>query len=341
MLSLAGGHVQAGGPAPVLIRVANFTVPPHTGPIGHIILKNTADAPYEATVELTLPDGWKGVLGKPRLVLESQETVRIPFTIERAVDVESNLYPVTVKVTGADGAVASRTREVACASAPYFKPKIDGNTDDWDDAIAVTFSHKGRDTVISTAWNRTHFAVCVEVDEEKLVGYTADAALGTVDAVQFALAPSGSETGRTAEDPAGRYEFLVVDSPGLFAKGRCFFLMKPGMSLGASQEARPLEALEFADAQVVVKRKGARTVYECAVPWSAMPGIRPDTGREICFSVMVHDPDGTGLRDWGAAAGLWPSQRNRRAWSLWPGAKWPEGPPYDNKIEWGLCSSKY
>ena len=68
--------------------------------------------------------------------------------------------------------------------------------------------------------------------------------------------------------------------------------------------------------------------------------IRAAPGREFCLSVLVHDGDGTGLRDWGRAAGLWPQQRNRLAWCLWQGAKWPKDPPFDNKIEWGFCSSR-
>ena len=51
--------------------------------------------------------------------------------------------------------------------------------------------------------------------------------------------------------------------------------------------------------------------------------------------------DGTGVRDWGEAAGLWPWQQNSLAWSDWPGAKWDGRSPFDNKLPWGLCSSKY
>jgi hypothetical protein len=69
--------------------------------------------------------------------------------------------------------------------------------------------------------------------------------------------------------------------------------------------------------------------------------LRPSEGREFCFSVLVHDPDGTGIRDLGASAGLWPEQRSRLAWSVWSGAKWPEQLPYDSKTPWGMCSSKY
>ena len=52
-------------------------------------------------------------------------------------------------------------------------------------------------------------------------------------------------------------------------------------------------------------------------------------------------PDGTSVRDWGQAAGLWPSQRNRLAWSRFPGDRFGDQPPFDNKTQWGMCSSKY
>jgi hypothetical protein len=72
-----------------------------------------------------------------------------------------------------------------------------------------------------------------------------------------------------------------------------------------------------------------------------MPGIEPMEGREFGLSLLVHDPDGTGLRDFGEAAGLWPWQRSRLAWSQWPGARWAKDAPFDNRIEWGFCSSKH
>ena len=107
-----------------------------------------------------------------------------------------------------------------------------------------------------------------------------------------------------------------------------------------TQEQRSLDTLDLKDAQVAVKRQGKITHYECAIPFAAIPKIRPAVGREIRFSVLVHDPDGTGIRDWGKAAGLWPEQRNRFAWCEWDSVKWTADPPYDSKVEFGLCSSK-
>ena len=69
--------------------------------------------------------------------------------------------------------------------------------------------------------------------------------------------------------------------------------------------------------------------------------IRPSTGRAFCLSWLIHDPDGTGIRDRGASASLWPSDRSPDAWHVW----WKPVPndwnPYTTRIPWGMCSSKY
>ena len=55
--------------------------------------------------------------------------------------------------------------------------------------------------------------------------------------------------------------------------------------------------------------------------------LEPAEGREFYLAVLVRDPDGTGLRDVGTAAGLWPEANDRQAWSRWPGAVWGDQPP--------------
>ena len=110
----------------------------------------------------------------------------------------------------------------------------------------------------------------------------------------------------------------------------------------SSDEARPLEPLVYRPAELVVRRVDETTYYECSLPWDDMrQAIQPAEGREFCLSVLVHDPDGTGIRDWGEAAGLWESQRNTRAWCKWNGAQWNDKPPMDSRTPWGLCSSRY
>jgi hypothetical protein len=128
------------------------------------------------------------------------------------------------------------------------------------------------------------------------------------------------------------------DRPG----GKCFRLAEPATRLGDVAKVRALAGLDYADAELAVRREGRTTYYECGLPMEPMRGqLQPSEGREFCLSLLVHDPDGTGLRDWGEAAGLWPWQRNRMAWSQWQGAKWGPQPPFDNKTAWGMCSSVY
>ena len=159
--------------------------------------------------------------------------------------------------------------------------------------------------------------------------------------MQLAVSPEGAITGTSEDEEATRFEFLLVaTSEG--TGGRCFLLAKPGMKLAEAAKVRRLEPLEYEDADVAVARRDGITYYECSVPFRLMrKAIRPTEGREFSLSVLVHDPDGTGIRDWGQTAGLWPSQRNRLAWSRWEGAKWGQNPPFDNKLQWGMCTSKY
>ncbi len=321
----------------VAVRAEHFTVPPATGPVTHILARNTGDTECTVTIEPKFPAGWQWTPRNREVTLPPGEVKRLPFTIEKASDAKSNRYAIEITVIqGSDKAV--HKQNVACASAPYFKPKIDGNFKDWADAIAATFTTAGKKTVVSTYWDKRNFYLYVQVEEDKLCSYRKNAA--RVDAVQFALAPRNAVTASAPQAKVQRSEFLIVDVGGMFAKDRCFQLIEPGQELSVTQELRSLDTMGFKDAKVVVKRQGQITHYECAIPFAAIPTIRPAVGREITFSVLVHDPDGTGIRDWGKAAGLWPEQRNRFAWCMWDSVKWTADPPYDSRVEFGLCSSK-
>lgn len=336
-LLLAAGNNTTTGTG-FQVRAENFIVPPSTGPLTHIRVRNPGDTHCTVTIQPKFPDGWQWTPKNRTVTIGPQQAQRLPFTIEKASDIESNRYPVEITViNGAEKTV--HRQNIVCASAPYLKPKIDGKFKEWSDAIPVTFTTGGRKTVISTYWNKQYFCLYVQVEEDKLCSYKKKVA--PIDAVQFALAPRNALTESIPTAGAQRYEFLVVDFAGLFAKDKCFFLIKPGVELSVTQQRRPLETLELKEAQVVVKRQGRTTHYECAIPFAVMPQIRPDVGREIQFSILVHDPDGTGLRDWGKAAGLQPEQRYRFAWCKWDSVKLTDGPYYDSKVEWGLCSSKH
>lgn len=103
-------------------------------------------------------------------------------------------------------------------------------------------------------------------------------------------------------------------------------------------DTRDLQALVTKDAVVQVVRNGKVTQYELALNLRAMRALRAAAGREYCFSLLVHDPTGTGLRDLGSLMTLRPAESDL-AWSNWRGASWPDKKPFTGKIEFGFCSS--
>jgi len=344
------GWILAGlaGPSwagePVAMRINSFTVAPAHTPLAVVMVQNTSGEPFHGTLRVRGPEGWRIVPAEMGLSVPAGGVGRAAFTVQRGTILEANSYPMEVTAT-AGGATIVHKQNVVCASAPYFRPKIDGNPDDWKDAIPVTFVTAGKKTAVSTFWNRRQFAVLVAVEEDRLVPWREEAPKEPHDALQLAISPDDTPTPASPDGPAGRAEFLVVaagtqQKEGCW-KARCFRLAGPATKLAETQQARDLASLTLAGMEAVVSRKGNVTYYECAIPLKLLDRIKASEGREFCFSVLVHDPDGSGLRDWGRAAGLWPTQRNRLAWSDWPGARWGKDPPLDNKTTWGLCSSKY
>jgi len=328
---------------PVMMRIGSFTVTPAHTPLAVVTVHNTSKAAFEGKLRVRGPEGWTIVPDAIEVNLAAGATARAAFTVQRGTIVEANSYPLEATLIGG-GKTFVHKQDLVCASAPYFRPKIDGNVDDWKDAIPVTFVTGGRKTSISTYWNRKQFAFLVAVEEEKLVPWRADAPDEPCDAIQVAISPDDKPTAASPDQPAGRYEFLLVaaGNPGDGRwQAKCFALADPATTLAATQARRDLASLAADQVEAAVARKGNVTYYECAIPLKLLSALRAGEGREFCFSILVHDPDGTGIRDWGQAAGLWPSERNRLAWSLWPGARWGQEPPLDNKTPWGMCSSKY
>lgn len=337
---IIAGSAVADSPG-VALRVESLTVPPATGPTINVQVKNLGEEPYEGSLSLKGPKGWTISPDSRQVALKPNETRRVPFTIEKGSNVDDNSYPIEVTATASEEKIVLK-QNVPAASAPYFKPTIDGLADEWKDSLPVAFTSGGKRSVISTYWNRRAFSILVAVEEDKLLPYKKG---GPFDAVQLAIS-SQDAAEKGEDDEARRFEFLFVSTDKASAdkgtEGMCFKLAEPDTKLTETAQSRELEPLEYEKAKVMVTRRGGTTYYECSIPFSLMRAdIRPSEGRELFLAVLIHDADGTGIRDRGEAVGLWPEQRNRAAWSDFVGAKWGEKPPFDNKLYWGLCSSKH
>jgi hypothetical protein len=304
-----------------------------------VLVRNLRASPYRGTIQISGPEGWRFEPSERPVEIDARGVTQARFLVKQARGNEDNVYSLSARAEGS-GIAVTKTQRVMVTSAPYFKPEIDGQVDDWKDAIPVKWITRGKSTVIRTFWNRRRFAMLIEVEEEELrpAGLLEP---GSCDAVQIAISPGDAQTPESPDQPSARFEFLVTATQGAVA-GNCYLLAEPGTPLATGQQPRASASLRYDDAEVVVRRSGSKTYYELSLPFRPMrDAIRPSEGREFCLSVLIHDPDGTGLRDWGVAAGLWPDERSRLAWSTWEGAEWGEDPPFDNKTPWGFCSSKY
>ena len=298
------------------LRMENFTVMPSTGPVVNVRVENRADQALEATVRVRWPDSWKGAPVARKVTVPPKGTATAPFTIEKAIDVAANRYPVSIEARAGEH-TTTRTQQIVCTTAPYLKPELDGRLDDWKDAVPITFATAGKATTVMTCWSRRQFCLAVRAGQM------------TSGAIQFALGPGTS-------GDAGRFEFVVV-VPEKDGPATCYQLLKPGDDLATAEQARTLAGLECETVEAHVTRDGAALCIEMAAPVKALPGLRPTPGRAFRFSLLAHTPDG--LRDLGSVMNLWDDQRSPRSWCRWDGASFGPTPPFDSNIEFGFSSS--
>jgi hypothetical protein len=318
------------------IRPKNFIVTPSTGPVSEIIVKNSSESPYTGTVCPVYPEGWQVAPASQPVELAAGETKILSFAVEKCMDRKANVYPISITADQADPIET----EIVCASTPYYKPKIDGSLDEWADSYPVTFLTDGKKTIVRSYWNKAEFCLAIDVEEDALIGLKQASTEAGLDAIQFALSPGKSTTATDPSAASVRYEYLAAASGSRWKGDKCFQLLTPGDELSIAQEARKLSPLVMEEALVKVKRSDGITRYEISVPLKPMKkALKVTAGREYFFSLLVHDPDGTGVRDLGVVMNCWDESRNPLAWSNWNQAKWGETRPFDNKIEFGFCSS--
>jgi hypothetical protein len=312
--------------SPVQVRVENFLVSPSTGPVAGVIVKNRLATEYQGTLRAEFPEGWKVTPAQQPLNLKPGECKRLAFAIETGLDRAANAYPVTLFVEGASGKVQF-SQTVPCASTPYFKPQIDGDLADWQDAIPIRFGAPNQSVVLRTYWNKKQYCLAVEVEEEALISLEKGSAKAGPDALLVALGPVETVDGKPC-----RYEALIVSSDAVPGTGKCFLRER-------SAQPKPLAEEECLEAKVAVSRTGKITRYEVAIPLAKLNGFKPDAGREYRLGLLVQDADGHGLRDLGDAMRLWQEHRDAKAWGAWDLIKPGANPPYHGAFEFGFCSS--
>jgi hypothetical protein len=95
-LLIGSGRVLAAEPArspqsdPVALRMESFTVPPSSRPLAFVVVKNLQAVPYEGSLAVKPPEGWRLAPSDRQLALKVGGTQRVPFTVARGLSVRSN-----------------------------------------------------------------------------------------------------------------------------------------------------------------------------------------------------------------------------------------------------------
>ena len=97
---LASAELENPVPAPLAVRVEQFTVPPATGPVGAVILRNRRRAAWTGKGTVDLGDGWRIEQPAGQVRVEPGQTTRVAYTVQQAKVVVANRYPVRVVASG-------------------------------------------------------------------------------------------------------------------------------------------------------------------------------------------------------------------------------------------------
>jgi len=310
-------------------RLDSLVVMPSTGPVAHVSVRNVSDSPATVTVRVGWPEGWTAEPASQQVQVPAASAVRTPFAITKAVDAVANSYPVTVE-TVANGRVTRQAQDVVCATSPHLTPEMDGKLDDWVDAVPVSFAHGGRKTTVMTCWNRKQVCIAVRIEEGALTVLKELGKGGRIDAVQFALAPSGG---------GSRYEFVVVPVSSWRGAAQAYLFANVAGGARAVTKERDLAGAECESVAARARHRAGVTEYEIGVPVSLVPELRPTTGRTYCFSLLVHDAEQSSVRDLGTAMNRWECERDPAFWTRWRGSAFGDMTPFDGSIEFGFSSS--
>ncbi len=321
----------------LLIRPKNFIVNPSTGPVHEVMVTNTTNKPFSGTIAITYGKGWTSTPKNHKITLKPHESKDISQAITKAVDYASNSYPVKVVVKNISGKeVFSKDFTTKCFSAPYYEVKIDGNLKEWKDSIPISFKTKGKNTKLRTYWDRDNFYIAVEVEEDKFMG-TSDSK--TPDCIQISLS---NKKAKSNEKSFSSNQFVAVGSNSMWSGNKVYNVISPSEQQRLFSIPNQMPNI-VKNSQIDVDRDNDKkiTTYEIAIPFSSIKGVKPTAGRGLNFSILVHDPDGTGIRELASVMNM-PQLLNEKlsTWVSWYDTFFNSTKAkYDDKVDFGFCSS--
>ena len=196
------------------------------------------------------------------------------------------------RVRALDAAAAARQGILLLAAMPR-KPEIDGDLSDWpgesvvtrlpQDAGVVMLDRRSDDDLsVSLRTAADGHALYLGIAVRDDVHWAPPEALAwTSDSVQVGFDPRHEKTPGGYGPHDSEYSFTLGNDQRV--RVQCW---RPAQGLGDRSE----------DIAVAVKRTDAETVYEAAVPWSALGAEVGAGGPVLGLNVLVNDNDGSGRR---------------------------------------------
>ncbi|MBM3497137.1 MAG: hypothetical protein FJX74_00560 [Armatimonadetes bacterium] len=280
-------------PATVAVRTPIGLRAGETAALALDVTSNLADA-RDVTVGLRLPTGWDVEPGPnlrvPRLTTGNTRTVWVKVSVpqtQAATTEGIEAYVIASRTSAQAEVLPPRPR--AEAPGAQAAPTIDGDLAEWSAApalglgkgAAANLREYGGEADVSgqvrVMWDDACLYFAAEVADQQHTPPQPHQDMWQGDCIQIALRPRGPARSSAYDGVHELGLALTVAGPELW-------------------QWMP-EARVVTDGKVAVVRQEDRTLYEAAIPWSAL-GMTSQPGARPGFSLTLNDNDGAGFRGW-------------------------------------------
>jgi len=262
-------------------------------------VRNNSRAARKGTLDVRFPNGW-GVEPGSQVELGSlPPDARRDILLKCTAPVSSATTQQNISLRFIKSAVEAQVtvlKSRASAECPFLPkaPKIDGKLDDWPAAVALTLVGDNRESVkiskgyggegdcsaqARVGWDATNFYIAAEVSDNQFHQDEDGYQIWRGDCIQLAFHPGAPN--RQGDFDGTEHEVGLTKT----AHGPLLFQWMPG--------ACPLK-----DGSLAVVRDGNATIYEAAIPWTALGVRNVAPSSSITWSMTVNDNDGDGFRGW-------------------------------------------
>ena len=263
-----------------------------------VVVRNNSRAVRKGRVVLRVPDTWSvrpaAEFALPNLAPGVTRSCLLKCRTPRAkADHRVSLSAFFAEDSVPVSLLVRKSRPVAKAAKVVKAPVIDGRLDEWTSEVQLRLGGSAGGVQIKKdygneadcsaayrmAWDGSFLYLAVEVKDNAFFQDQDGFTLWQGDCIQLAFR-DGVPNPKQGYD-GSEFEVGLSKTPN----GAVVFQWMPG-------------AAAVTDGKLAVVRGPSATVYEAAVPWSALGVKAPTSGKRVAWSTTVNDNDGQGFRGW-------------------------------------------